>query len=909
VGRAAEVEALQDALSRLQAGIGGIVTVVGEAGIGKSRLVTELRKSHNRKSPADRQSDLRWIEGRCLSYTTGVSYQLWLDMLRGWLDVAPDTPPIAVRETLRERVQALCPDRLDDVYLYLGRLLSLPLEEDAQARLRGLDGESLQYLTFRAIETVLTCAAARQPVAIVCEDLHWADPSSLALLQRLLSATERAPLLYVCVFRPLREHGCWQIRELAARDYPHSHTDLWLQPLSGDESAALVGNLLHVEALPGALRARILARAEGNPFYVEEILRSLIEGGMVVQDEASGQWQATRAVGEIPISDTLHGVLAARIDRLPQETRRVLQQAAVLGRIFSYPVLAAVAGNGPLPRDRDGVSTSRPQEGGESLDAQLVALRRAQLIRERARLPEREYAFKHVLTQEAAYNGLLRRERRALHRRAAEALERLYTERLEEQLGLLAHHWEQAGEAEQARGYLYRAGVQAAAHFAHEEALSYIQRALDLTPEDALEERYALLFAREKVLDLQGARKEQRQDLAALESLAETLGDPGKQADVALRQVHLASRTQDYGTAAESARDAIHWAQAAQDRVRQAAARRELGRVLRYQEDYDAAQEELEGALFLARAAGARQVEVDVLHELGAVLATTGPRDELLLPWVEQLRTCREMGFRREEGRALRDIGLSCIQCGQYTDALGYLQESLQVCQETGNRRDEGWALHSLALLCRELGDYTTARAYGEQAMRVHDETGDRLGKVWAHLALAWADVHNGDYAAARERMGPVRELYAGGAALGLGDFALAQGDYSQARVQYEEALRLSSAEPGFTYHALCGLAQAVLAQGDLAQAQGYAAEVLRGLSVSWWSGYFLGLTPYQACYRVLRASEDPRAQEILDEAHRLLQTRADAIDDPALRRSYLENVPANREIVAAWQARDASSS
>jgi ABC-type oligopeptide transport system substrate-binding subunit/class 3 adenylate cyclase len=447
VGREVEFRALQGAVERVQAGVGSIVTIVGEAGLGKSRLVAELRSSD-------------WVEGRCLSYGGSIAYLLWLDVLRGLLGVTTEDPPVAVRDALRERVQSLCPERLEDVYPYLGRLMSLPLEAESAVSLRDLEGEKLKAGTFRAVETLIECTAQQHPLVIVCEDLHWADPTSIDLLEQLLALTDRVPLLFVCIFRPERKQGCWRIKEAAARLYSHRHTDLWLDPLSAAESKVLVGNLLRVEGLPYELRERILSHAEGNPFYVEEIIRSLMDSGAIVRDEATGRWQAAQDVADIAIPDTLHGVLVARIDRLQEETKQILQLAAVIGRVFFHRVLAAIA-----QKERE-------------LDEHLLTLQREEMIRERARMPELEYIFKHQLTQEAAYNGLLKKERRAFHRQVAEALEQLFPDRVEEQVGLLAHHWERAGEAEKATEYLSRAGDQARLAYAHQEAIDYYQRAL-----------------------------------------------------------------------------------------------------------------------------------------------------------------------------------------------------------------------------------------------------------------------------------------------------------------------------------------------------------------------------------------------------------------------------------------------
>jgi len=401
-------------------------------------------------------------------------------MLRGVLRVAPDAPSEVVREALRARVQALCPDCFDAVYPYLCRLMSLPLG-DEYAVIRDLQGENLRAEVFWAVQTLVESAARQQPLVLVCEDLHWADATSLALLERVLALTDRAALLTICVFRPEVEHGCWQIKETAARIYRHRHTDLWLDALSAADSQTLVGHLLQIEDLPAALRTKILDHAEGNPFYVEEIIRALIDDGAIVADGASGdgasalgtsRWHATREIADIPIPDTLHGVVSARIDRLQEETRRVLRLASVIGRVFTYRVLAEIVPSPPTPRPEG--------EKRSTLDIRLLTLQRQQLIRERARVPELEYIFKHELTREAAYNGLLKRERRAYHCQVAEALERLFPEQADDQAGLLAYHWERAEEPEKAVGCLLRAGEQARAAYANQEAADYYRRALVL---------------------------------------------------------------------------------------------------------------------------------------------------------------------------------------------------------------------------------------------------------------------------------------------------------------------------------------------------------------------------------------------------------------------------------------------
>ena len=464
VGRQAEMAALRAALERLERGVGGIVTVVGEAGIGKSRLVAEARKTvpvPPSSLPAPRSTPT-WIEGRCLSFGASMPYLLWVDLLRSTLGATLDDTLEQVRDRLREWVLGLCPERFDAVYPYLARLMSLPLEAATLADLAELGGQTLKDHTFQAAELALACAANRRPLVLVCEDLHWADSSSLELLQHLLALTNHASLLLICVFRPQADHGSWRLREIAGRDYRYRHTDLALEPLSTADSVALVDNLLHVDALPQDLRDRILSRTEGNPFFVEEVIRSLIDLQAIVHDEASGRWLATPGLARIPVPETLQGVIMARIDRLQAGARHVLQLAAVIGRIFPHRVLASIA------------------EGENHLDETLLDLQRGELIRERARIPELEYIFKHELTREAAYNSILKRQRAVLHCRVAETLERLFPGQLDEMAGVVAHHWERAENSERAVSSLLRAGDLARMAYAHQEAIDFYERALAL---------------------------------------------------------------------------------------------------------------------------------------------------------------------------------------------------------------------------------------------------------------------------------------------------------------------------------------------------------------------------------------------------------------------------------------------
>ena len=791
VGRRAEFRALQEAANSLRAGVGGIVTVVGEAGIGKSRLVAELCR---RELGAEGEA-LQWVEGRCLSYGTTIAYLLWLDVLRGLLWVTVEDSPVAVRNVLEERVRALCPERFDDVYPYLSRLLSLPLEADEETMLRGLGAEGLKVGTFRAVETLVECTAQQQPLVVVCEDLHWADPTSLELLEQLLALTDHAPLLPVCVFRPETEHGCWRIKETAARRYRHRHTDLRLDPLSAAESETLVGNLLRVEDLPQEFRGRILSHAEGNPFYVEEIIRSLIDSGAVVHDETTGRWQATGDIADITIPDTLHGVLMARIDRLQSETKRVLQLASVIGRVFFYRVLAAVA-----------------QEERE-LDAHLLILQREQMIRERARMPELEYIFKHQLTQEAAYNGLLKKDRRIYHRQVAEALERLYPERIEEQVGLLAHHWERAEEPEKAIGYLLRAGNQAHLAYANEEALAYFHRALALLDGSQLSE----------------SRKDWR--LEALKGLGQIYFGTGKVAEAEEPFREAIALGQKMGLAPRELVRLYYW----------------LGEVLYWQGRYDDRIRIGEEGLALL-GADTESVEAALMNQTIAVgCAEKGNREKFLeftyrtaqfiqrLPYSQELRPAYDhivtayaffdknvaeatkwlqalerRAAQHHDLRALAEVhfyaGNILAETGDLHGAISRLGQALELSTRIGDAKLESWCLRDMGAAFLSLGDVRKAEAYASKGLETARAVGNKGSIAWAYWNVGQSFLCQGAWEKAvvafqkaiqhfRESDSRLEEALGVGqtwATYALGRAYLAQGDREEAIKQFQETLALA---------------------------------------------------------------------------------------------------------------------
>ncbi|MFN2120607.1 MAG: ABC transporter substrate-binding protein, partial [Anaerolineales bacterium] len=458
VGRDQELTALTGALRKLSRGQGQIVTVLGEAGIGKTRLIDEARLDPSLVS-------LRWLEGRSLSYGQTLSFWAITQLLQNDLGLSDGDPEPRIRAALRSRVKALFGDGAGDVLPYLAHLLGVHLDEgDSPRRIELLDGETLKREVLWASMEYFKRLSEEQPTVLILEDCHWADPSTLEALQSLFSLTDRFPLCVLLLARIDRDHGSWQLKLRAETDFAHRYTEFQLKPLARGDASRLIRGLLVNPDLPDRLHRLILERSEGNPLYLEEIIRSLIEQGAIVREGAS--WRVTGEITSVDIPETLQGVLLARIDRLPDDVCRTLQLASVIGKTFLYSLLLAI-------------SPAEPE-----LDEHLSQLQRADLVREKTRRPELEYIFRHSLTQQAAYNSLLLERRREFHRKVGEALERLFADRQEEFYGLLAHHFNAADERAKAIDYLIKAGDTARARDAFEEAVQDYRRVIELLAQE-----------------------------------------------------------------------------------------------------------------------------------------------------------------------------------------------------------------------------------------------------------------------------------------------------------------------------------------------------------------------------------------------------------------------------------------
>ncbi|MGH7789470.1 MAG: ATP-binding protein, partial [Candidatus Binatia bacterium] len=465
VGRQREFDMVAQAVARLGTGLGGVIGIVGEAGIGKSRLLAELLAL-----PALRQVQV--LGGRALSVGQRLAFHPVSALLRRWAGVEESDAPAAAAVKLARAVRAAMPDEFEDVAPFLASLAGVPLRAVDAERLRQIDGEALEALIFKAARDLCERLAAHRPLLLLFEDLHWAFQSSVKLIEGLLRLTVGRPVLLVLTARPDFADTSGRVLQAAREQAALQLTEVAIGRLADHECDALIQNLLGADTLPYPTRALIIRKAEGNPFFIEEVVRSFLDAGVV--ERRDGRIHFTADLDTVDVPSTVQDVILSRVDRLDEHTRHVLQVASVVGRSFSHRILADVLGD----------------DAGE-LGADLARLKDRQLIRERAARPTLpaprpgldaalEYRFTHALGQEAVYGSILQRTRRDLHRRVAASIERLFADRLADVYGMLAYHYSRAEELAKAEEFLFKAGEDAARAAASAEALTFFREASQL---------------------------------------------------------------------------------------------------------------------------------------------------------------------------------------------------------------------------------------------------------------------------------------------------------------------------------------------------------------------------------------------------------------------------------------------
>lgn len=453
VDRDAQLNLLELQVMKVINGQGSVVNIIGEAGVGKSRLIAELKNREVMKK-------VTLLEGWALSIGQNLSFHPITEILKQWAGIKADDVEQTAFNKLQMALRRLLPEDHGELLPFVATLMGVKMPVSLAERLKGIQGEALEKLILRSMRNLLIKASEISPLAIVMEDLHWADKSSIELMDSLLRLAETQRIMFVNVFRPgYKETGDRILQGLKDRRQVYS-VHMQVEPLNEKDTASLITSIVHLGDMHRPLITQIVERTGGNPFFIEEVMRSFVdEHALVMQN---GAFHATEKVASLPIPSTIHDVLTARMDRLDEQSRDLLKVASVLGRTFLRRILLQVA---PAVDD---------------MDAKLSYLQEMQFIQQRSRWGETEYLFNHALVQEATYESIMPTKRKELHLKVARAIESLFAERLHEFYGMLAYHYSMAESPEKTEEYLIKAGEEALRASASNEALNYYQGALGI---------------------------------------------------------------------------------------------------------------------------------------------------------------------------------------------------------------------------------------------------------------------------------------------------------------------------------------------------------------------------------------------------------------------------------------------
>jgi tetratricopeptide (TPR) repeat protein len=747
VGRASEVDQLRQALERAQAGHGQVVAVVGEPGVGKSRLYWEFTHSH-------RAQGWLTLESGSVSYGKATAYLPVIDLLKAYFHIEARDDTRTIRERVTGKVLSL--DRaLEPALSALLSLLEVPVEEEAWGR---LDPPQRRQRTLDAVKRLLLRESQVQPLLLLVEDLHWIDAETEALLDTLVESLPTARLLLLANYRPEYQHG-W-----GGKTY---YRQLRIDPLPAESADDLLTSLLGTDMSLDSLKHTLIERTEGNPLFLEESVRTLAEAKALIGER--GAYRLAPDATAIQVPATVQAILSARIDRLAPEDKRLLQAAAVIGKDVPFALLLAIA---ELPE--------------QDLRGGLAHLQAAEFLYEARLFPDLEYTFKHALTHEVTYGGLLQDRRRDLHARIVDAIETLHRDRLGEQVERLAHHALRGEVRQKAVDYLRQAGGKAAARSALPEARGWFEQALgvlEALPENpsTLEQGFDIRLELRPALVLLGEVRRALERLLEAEALAERLNDDRRRGRVSAVLTNAHAHLDELDEALVTGTRALEIAGRLGELRLRIQTTVYLEQVHCYRGDYERVVE-LATANLAALAA-------DLVNEyLGMAVPPSVYNRHWLL--------------------------LSLAELGRFAEAAQYEAEALRLAQATQHAYPVGEVHLASGWLHLRKGDWTKARSLFEHAMAMFRMGNTALLFPSAVAASAWVLAQVGEASEALTRLREGEQLlerqraggfvgFHGEAYHSLGRAGLLLGRLDEARSLGDRAVKYSASRLGSAAYAL----------------------------------------------------------------------------------------------------------
>jgi class 3 adenylate cyclase/tetratricopeptide (TPR) repeat protein len=745
VGREADLAAVRARVDDLTRGAGGVLTVWGEAGIGKSRLLAEVRGAL--------PEGVTWLEGRAFSYASNTPYSILGQQMRRAAGVDGKDTERSARDKLRALVAQVCDgNEHGPIFPFIATALGMSLDGPEDGLVRCASSDALQRAILGAFRDLVAATARRGPVVLVFEDLHWSDRTSVAAIEGLLPLVDTHPVLYMLVARPDAEAPSWQLWRAVERTYPHRHTHLALGPLSAEASSALAGSLLHTDRLSEEVRGVVLDKAEGVPLFVEELTKSLIEQ-KVLRRAATG-WRLTISPRDLRIPDTVQGIILARLDRLGDKMKRMVQAAAVIGPVVDSRVLGRVTGE------------------HERLEGRLHELQRLGFLREARRPTGIEFVFKHALIRDVAYQTMLQRDRVDLHAKVGVAIENVLGERLAEHHSVVAEHFQRAGAWDRAAHYLVLAGDEAARLHAHAEARRHYAEAMD---------------ALEHLADAVPVRR-RRVDIIIKQASVSYIAEPPD------RNLARLAEGEKLARAILASTDARGPDPTGTDRLRLGWIQYWTGRVNYIRGDPAQAIDHYERALATARELGDARLRTIALAMVGQAYTTQGRWGHAKRLLGEALPVLEAAAEWREWCLVSGYLGVSIVACGDYNGGIAVIRHGIERAMAL-----QGWNLiastHVLLCAAYLVSEQMTALAEAaRETVAASERSGEQVVLYVGLGFLGWAEGRLGNRAAAIANMERSAEVGRDLGQLLLADwFAVARADL--ARCDGDGATALALAE------------------------------------------------------------------------------------------------------------------
>lgn len=872
--------------------------ILGEAGMGKTRLQRELLEWVQKTHPYTRV-----LSSRSFNHTRTTPYYFIAELIQGLFNLSRESDAVTAVNHLNAALNILEPDISEAERSYqigsLASILGIVLANDP---LESLEPEQRRDRTFLSLERIFIAAAKISPLLILIDDLHWADVLSLDFLSRLLQLIVQDGLeggqAFIMILSRPAENPSSSLSRVQEQLTKAPFNTILLDTLDNQQAGSLITKLLDQE-MPADLRDLIINHAQGNPFYVEEVLRSLIEDGTL---KKNGSWSLTQDLADIRIPPSVQDVLAARIDRLSPDDKAITQQAAIIGRIFWQDILKRIT-------------------EAESVEPTLLLLELRQLadrMNESKLAEDWEWVFNHGLIQEVAYSSVPRSMRRTVHAQVAKILEEQLGNQTTFLIPLIANHYEQAEQIDKAVDYLHQSGSQAAAQFANQDALSFFSRGLKLLDRQEetimltrkqLWQKYRLLLGRVRAYHRLGKRAEQKADLDKLDFIAKRLKDAKAQAKTALEYATYYEMTSDFATTVAKATEATDLAEtaAAPDLIVSGITAQALGLVRQgkfdeakvltkqgqqiaqennnpsgeavslahlgiayfYLGEFHEARDVLEQSLTIARSLNDLSRQTSCLNNLVGIYHALGDYARAIACCEEALELVRIVGNRAIEANVVNNLGAMYHALGYLDEAESYHATALRQAQLLNSKLVESMANGNLSLVLQDKGEFEKAELYSRSAQQIDQEINDKHGEGYSLTSLAYA--------------------------------LASQARFQEAEEAHNKAfnLRQTLGLDALTIDNLAGLAFITLKQGHDEKAQHYAEQVMQWIEQHGVDGIEYPIRAYLTVSTVFdSAGKKEEARAILEEAHTYLLEKAEKISDLDARRSFLENVPLHKELM-----------